>query len=93
MRYEGQGYDVAVALDRGWLASGDRDRIAAAFHAAHRAVYGHATEENEVWLKELRVHITGAMPRRACAPCATTNRNCAHRARSASGPRADRRRG
>jgi N-methylhydantoinase A len=63
MRYEGQGYDVAVALDDDWLATGDRDRIAAAFHAAHRAVYGHATEANEVWLKELRVHITGAIPR------------------------------
>jgi N-methylhydantoinase A len=63
MRYEGQGYDVAVALEEGWLADGDREHIAAAFHAAHRAVYGHATEANEVWLKELRVHITGAIPR------------------------------
>ena len=63
MRYEGQGYDVAATLDEAWLAAGDRDRIAAAFHAAHRAVYGHATEDNEVWLKELRVHITGAIPR------------------------------
>jgi N-methylhydantoinase A len=63
MRYEGQGYDVAVALEERWLVAGDRERIAAAFHAAHRAVYGHATEANEVWLKELRVHITGAIPR------------------------------
>jgi N-methylhydantoinase A len=63
MRYEGQGYDVAVELDEAWLAAGDRARIAAAFHAAHRATYGHATEANEVWLKELRVHIVGAMPR------------------------------
>jgi N-methylhydantoinase A len=63
MRYEGQGYDVAVALEEGWLAGGDRERIATAFHAAHRAVYGHATEANEVWLKELRAHITGAIPR------------------------------
>jgi len=63
MRYEGQGYDVAVDLDEAVLANGDRDRIATAFHAAHRATYGHATEENEVWLKELRVHIVGTMPR------------------------------
>ncbi|HVC61649.1 MAG TPA: hydantoinase/oxoprolinase family protein [Acetobacteraceae bacterium] len=63
MRYEGQGYDVAVELEEAWLAAGDRDRIAAAFHAAHRAAYGHATEANEVWLKELRLHIIGAMPR------------------------------
>ncbi|MBV9248030.1 MAG: hydantoinase/oxoprolinase family protein [Acetobacteraceae bacterium] len=63
MRYEGQGYDVSVDLEEGWLATGERDRIAEAFHAAHRATYGHATEENEVWLKELRVHITGVIPR------------------------------
>jgi N-methylhydantoinase A len=63
MRYEGQGYDVPVSLDPAWLAAGDRESIAAAFHAAHQAVYGHASETNEVWLKELRVHITGTMPR------------------------------
>jgi N-methylhydantoinase A len=63
MRYEGQGYDVPVALERDWLAGCDRDRIAAEFHAAHQAVYGHASETNEVWLKELRVHITGTVPR------------------------------
>ncbi|WP_428483193.1 hydantoinase/oxoprolinase family protein [Rhodopila sp.] len=63
MRYEGQGYDVPVALEPDWLANDDRDSIAAAFHAAHRSVYGHATEANEVWLKELRVHLSGAIPR------------------------------
>ena len=63
MRYEGQGYDVAVVIDAAWLAAGDLEQIAAAFHAAHRATYGHATEGNEVWLKELRLHIVGAMPR------------------------------
>ncbi len=63
MRDEGQGYDVAVDLDEAWLAAGRPQRIGAVFHAAHRATYGHATEGNEVWLKELRMHIVGAMPR------------------------------
>jgi N-methylhydantoinase A len=63
MRYEGQGYDVPVPLGPDWLANGDRDSIATAFHAAHRGVYGHATEGNEVWLKELRVHLSGTIPR------------------------------
>jgi N-methylhydantoinase A len=63
MRYEGQGYDVAVALETNWLERGDIDAITAAFHAAHRDVYGHANEQAEVWLKELRVHIIGAMPK------------------------------
>ncbi len=63
MRYEGQGYDIAVPLQQDWLAAGDSARIAVAFHAAHRAVYGHATDANEVWLKELRVHLSAALPR------------------------------
>jgi N-methylhydantoinase A len=63
MRYEGQGYDVTVALETGWLERGDADAIGAAFHAAHRDVYGHANKQAEVWMKELRAHIVGAMPK------------------------------
>jgi N-methylhydantoinase A len=63
MRYEGQGYDVTVAFETGWLERGDADAIAAAFHAAHREVYGHANDQAEVWMKELRAHITGVMPK------------------------------
>jgi N-methylhydantoinase A len=65
MRYDGQGYDVTVPLDKTWLEAGDFVRIRNAFHMAHRATYGHANETAEIWLKELRVHITGrtAKPR------------------------------
>jgi N-methylhydantoinase A len=63
MRYEGQGYDVTVALETAWLEHGDADAIAAAFHAAHEGVYGHANPRAEVWLKELRSHVTGVMPK------------------------------
>ena len=63
MRYEGQGYDVTVLLETSWLECGDADAITAAFHAAHLDVYGHANEQAEVWIKELRAHITGVMPR------------------------------
>jgi N-methylhydantoinase A len=63
MRYEGQGYDVTVPLETAWLTAGDADAITAAFHAAHRAVYGHANETAEVWLKELRAHVVGVMPK------------------------------
>jgi N-methylhydantoinase A len=63
MRYEGQGYDVTVPLETAWLEKGDADAIAAAFHVAHRAVYGHANEDAEVWMKELRAHVIGEMPK------------------------------
>src|SRR6185437_10687452 len=42
--------------------------IRAAFHAAHRATYGHANEGGEIWLKELRAHVTGATPKPAIVP-------------------------
>src|SRR5205807_1634815 len=68
MRYDGQGYDVTVPLDAGSLTAGDFKRIRAAFHAAHRATYGHANETSEIWLKELRAHITGATPKPRIVP-------------------------
>ena len=54
MRYDGQGFDVEVPLDETILAAGDVDRMAAIFHARHRATYGHADESGLVWCKELR---------------------------------------
>jgi len=68
MRYDGQGYDVTVPLDEAWLKAGDFARIRAAFHAAHRATYSHANENAEIWLKELRAHITGATPKPRIVP-------------------------
>ncbi len=65
MRYDGQGYDVTVSLRPEWLNDGsDFAPIRDAFHAAHRATYGHANEGGErIWLKELRAHVTGATPK------------------------------
>ena len=68
MRYDGQGYDVTVALDEAWLTSGDFARLRAAFHAAHRTTYGHSNENAEIWLKELRAHITGRTPKPRILP-------------------------
>ena len=68
MRYDGQGYDVTVPLDAAWLAAGDTARLRTAYHEAHRATYGHANESAEIWLKELRAHIVGAMPQPRIVP-------------------------
>ena len=63
MRYDGQGYDVTVPIQPAWLEAGDHAAILAAFADAHRTTYGHANEEAKVWLKELRVHVTGRVPK------------------------------
>jgi N-methylhydantoinase A len=68
MRYDGQGYDVTVPLEPEWLKAGDSGRIVEAFHAAHRATYGHANAQAEVWLKELRAHIIGIIPKPRILP-------------------------
>jgi N-methylhydantoinase A len=68
MRYDGQGYDVSVPLDRAWLANGDAAQISAAFHEAHRSTYGHANLAAQIWLKELRAHVVGTMPKPRLAP-------------------------
>jgi N-methylhydantoinase A len=63
MRYDGQGYDVTVPFETNWLERGDVCAISTAFHARHLDVYGHANDQAEVWLKELRAHIIGVMPK------------------------------
>ncbi|HTX63414.1 MAG TPA: hydantoinase/oxoprolinase family protein, partial [Acidimicrobiales bacterium] len=60
MRYDGQGFDVAVPVDEPVLERGDVQTIVAAFHSAHRAAFGHADERAEVWVKELRAHVVCA---------------------------------
>lgn len=59
MRYDGQGFDVTVPLSAEALAGGDRTAIAKAFQVAHRNTYGHSSDTAAIWVKELRVHVTG----------------------------------
>jgi N-methylhydantoinase A len=82
MRYDGQGYDVTVPLDRAWLLDGDIAGVSAAFHEAHRVTYGHANESAQIWLKELRVHVAGEMPKPRLAPLQATAAASSHTTRS-----------
>jgi N-methylhydantoinase A len=63
---------VTVPLQSTWLAENGAGKIAGAFHDAHRATYGHAADAAEVWLKELRAHIVGVMPKPRILPLAST---------------------
>ncbi|MGH3357551.1 MAG: hydantoinase/oxoprolinase family protein [Nocardioidaceae bacterium] len=63
MRYDGQGYDVTVPIERQWLDDGQTDVIAAAFHRAHHATYGHSSEGADAWLNEVRAHVLGVIPK------------------------------
>jgi N-methylhydantoinase A len=62
MRYLGQSFEIEVPLQLDWIAAGDRDRIAAAFHAEHDRLYGHSSPETPVHMVSLRMVVVGASP-------------------------------
>ncbi|TCZ57822.1 hydantoinase/oxoprolinase family protein [Roseicella aquatilis] len=64
MRYGEQVFEIAVPLDGiDWAAPGLGDRIRAAFHARHRALFTYDLPEEEVVLVNARVAVTGLLPR------------------------------
>jgi N-methylhydantoinase A len=87
MRYRGQSYEIEVPLEPAWMTDPAPGRIAAAFHARHAEIYGHADEKAAVQLVALRVVITGIIPKPEfpasetpeSAPAADTHVPVAHR--------------
>jgi N-methylhydantoinase A len=63
MRYRGQSYEIEVPLEPAWINEPAPGRIAAAFHARHAEIYGHADEKAAVQLVALRVVIAGIIPK------------------------------
>ncbi|MBB5696311.1 hydantoinase/oxoprolinase family protein [Muricoccus pecuniae] len=63
LRYRGQSYEIEVPLEPAWITDPAPGRIAAAFHARHAEIYGHADESAEVHLVALRVVIAGVTPK------------------------------
>ncbi len=62
LRYVGQGYELRVAF------GASADAALAAFHAQHRAEYGHAFPDSAVEIVNLRVTGTGARPKLGTPP-------------------------
>lgn len=63
LRYRGQSYEIEVALEPDWITAAQPAKIAAAFHARHADIYGHADEKAAVHLVALRVVIAGVTPK------------------------------
>jgi N-methylhydantoinase A len=61
LRYADQGYDLAVAVDRGAEPRDLLSRLRDGFDAEHARAYGHASADDEVELVNVRV--TGRLPR------------------------------
>jgi N-methylhydantoinase A len=62
MRYQGQSFEIEVPLQLDWIAAGDWERIAAAFHAQHDRLYGHSSATAPVSLVSLRMVVVGTSP-------------------------------
>lgn len=63
MRYLGQSYEIETPLDIAAVSRGDAAAIAAAFHAEHARLFGHADREATVQLVNLRLVASGATPK------------------------------
>jgi N-methylhydantoinase A len=62
MRYVGQSYEIEVPLPPAWLASGDCDAIARAFHRTHARIYDFDDTDGRIEVVNLRLSAVGAGP-------------------------------
>lgn len=63
MRYRGQSYEIEVALQEDWIATGDFASIRDAFHQEHQRVYEYADNEANVQIVNVRTVIVARVPR------------------------------
>jgi N-methylhydantoinase A len=59
MRYQGQSFEIEVALDEAWLAAEDIEAIRNAFHRQHLAIYDFNDKAGEIQIVNLRLVIAG----------------------------------
>jgi N-methylhydantoinase A len=70
IRYAGQGYDLAIPVERDTAPARLVDRLRDGFHEAHRRAYGHAAPAEEIELVNVRV--TAELARSRAIARATT---------------------
>ncbi|SEN65624.1 N-methylhydantoinase A [Gemmobacter aquatilis] len=63
MRYLGQSYEIETPLHPAWLHTANRAAIAAAFHAEHDRLFGHASPEAPVQIVNLRLVASAPTPK------------------------------
>lgn len=63
MRYAGQSFEIEVMLERDWIAAGDLDKLAQAFHETHARIYDFHDPKGLIEIVNLRLSAIGAGPR------------------------------
>ena len=59
MRYQGQSFQVRVALDDAMIENGDLARLTQAFHAEHERLYSHCDPHGAIEILEIRARVSG----------------------------------
>ena len=72
MRYLGQSYEIETLVDRADIRAGRAAALADAFHGEHARVYDHADRQAPVQAVNLRLTVSGAVPKPALAEAAGT---------------------
>ncbi len=70
MRYLGQSYEIETLVDRADIRAGRAAGLAGAFHREHERVYDHADTEAPVQAVNLRLTVSGTVPKPALAEAA-----------------------
>ncbi len=83
MRYLGQSYEIETVIDRADIRAGRASALADAFHDEHERVYDHADAEAPVQAVNLRLTVSGAVPKPALADAAAAPGPAAPRGRAA----------
>ena len=62
LRYQGQSYELKIPIDEAVLSDASLERLAAAFHDAHRNEFGHDFPEYEIEFVNVRLTGIGVLP-------------------------------
>ena len=65
MRYLGQSYEIETPVNRSDLSAGDPALVAGAFHTEHERVYDHSDKQAPVQIVNLRLVVSGVVPKPA----------------------------
>ncbi|MCH8863898.1 MAG: hydantoinase/oxoprolinase family protein [Chloroflexi bacterium] len=63
MRYVGQSFELTIPVPNKELATGDMVEITALFHREHERSYGHCAPEEPVEVANLKLSVTGLIPK------------------------------
>ena len=82
LRYVGQSFEIPVPIDAAVLADRTGNKLRHAFHDLYRQIYGHADEEAELEILDVRASVIGVTPKPSLPPLPPPSGGPPHEGRS-----------